>query len=146
MPYTYDYPRPAFTVDAIVFRKKEENYEVLLIKRKHDPFKGMWAFPGGFMDMDETAEHAVLRELREETGLTGVELRQLRTVSKVDRDPRGRTVSLVFYGFATPGQSGVEGADDASDAQWFAVNDLPPMAFDHDDIVNYAISYLKLLG
>ena len=98
MPYTYDYPRPALTVDAVVFRKNAKQLEVLLIQRKHYPFKGMWALPGGFVEMDETVETAVVRELEEETNLKLEGLEQLHTFSELGRDPRGRTVSVTFFG------------------------------------------------
>lgn len=144
MSYTYDYPRPALTVDAVVFRRSSEGMMVLLIKRKNDPFKGKWAFPGGFMDIDETVEKAVHRELKEETGLEGVNLKQFRVFSDPDRDPRGRIVSTVFYGFANDQQSKVQGADDADQAQWHYLSQLPPLAFDHQEIISSLKDELKL--
>jgi 8-oxo-dGTP diphosphatase len=99
MPFSYDYPRPALTVDAVVFRKSHGLLEVLLIRRKHNPFKGMWALPGGFIDMEETVEEAVVRELEEETHLKVEGLQQLHTFSALNRDPRGRTVSVTFLGW-----------------------------------------------
>ena len=98
MSYTYDYPRPALTVDAVVFRKTTKQLEVLLIQRKHYPFEGMWALPGGFVEMEETVEQAVVRELEEETSLKIEGLKQLHTFSELGRDPRGRTISVTFYG------------------------------------------------
>jgi 8-oxo-dGTP diphosphatase len=141
MPYTYEYPRPALTVDSILFRYSD-NWEVLLIERAHEPFAGMWAFPGGFMDIDETAEEAVLRELKEETNLSGIELRQFYTASKVDRDPRHRTVSVIFYGFCDVRAQAVAG-DDAKNVKWFPISELPPLAFDHGDILQKAITALQ---
>ncbi len=134
MPYTYKYPRPAVTVDAVVFRKGVTGDEVLLIRRGHPPFEGKWALPGGFVDMDETLEEAVKRELKEETGLELNNLRQVKAYSAVDRDPRHRTISIAFTGWAGNSQNAVAG-DDASQAAWFPVNNLPPLAFDHDEII-----------
>jgi 8-oxo-dGTP diphosphatase len=142
MSYTYEYPRPALTVDAVVFRNNCDKTEVLLIQRDRYPFEGMWALPGGFVEMDETLEQAVNRELKEETGLSGIELKQLHAFSEVGRDPRGRTVSVTFYGIAGKDNSKVKGGDDARDARWFPVDDLPELAFDHDEIIEMAIEKL----
>ncbi len=95
MAYTYKYPRPAVTADCVVMTK-EERPQVLLIQRGFDPFKGCWAFPGGFMNMDETTEQSAIRELEEETGLVVTELHQIGAYSKVDRDPRGRTITVAY--------------------------------------------------
>lgn len=134
MKYTYNYPRPAVTADIIIFKKSNDQQFVLLIERKHPPFEGMWALPGGFLEMDETLEAAALRELREETGITGVELKQFHTFSKVDRDPRHRTITTVFIGF-TDDKISIEAGDDAAKAQWFSMDKLPPLAFDHEDVM-----------
>lgn len=141
MPYTYDYPRPALTVDAVVFRQGEI-LEVLLIQRKHYPFEGMWALPGGFVDMDETVEEAVVRELYEETHLKFDQLKQLHTFSALGRDPRGRTVSVTFYGKITIENAEVQGGDDASDAKWFRMSQLPELAFDHIEAIQMAFERL----
>jgi 8-oxo-dGTP diphosphatase len=138
MPYTYDYPRPALTVDAVVFRKNEGNIEVLLIRRKFYPFEGMWALPGGFVEMEETVEAAVDRELAEETSLKAENLEQLHVFSAVGRDPRGRTVSVTFYGMVEMEKSEVCHGDDASEACWFPLNKIPEMAFDHIEAVDIA--------
>lgn len=140
MSYTYDYPRLMLTVDAVVFRQNGSQLEVLLIQRKHDPFAGMWALPGGFVDMDETVEEAIVRELEEETGLKMETLQQLFTFSAIDRDPRGRSVSVTFFGQTEMENSTVYGSDDAADAQWFIINQLPDLAFDHINAVNLAFS------
>lgn len=136
--YKYEYPRPAVTVDAVVFLMKSEEFHVLLIKRKNEPYKDSWAFPGGFLDVDETLEAGVLRELEEETGLSNIELIQLKTYSKLDRDPRGRTISTAFVGVTSEVNCHVKGADDALEAQWFSLEDLPVLAFDHEEILNDA--------
>ncbi|MDZ7605143.1 MAG: NUDIX hydrolase [Cyclobacteriaceae bacterium] len=134
MAFTYEYPRPAVTTDCIIIRGKDP-MEVLLIERKHDPFMGSWALPGGFVDMDEDLEHGAIRELHEETNLTGVALQQFRTYGKPGRDPRGRTVSVVYYGFHDNHQKAMAG-DDAAKVRWFDVNSLPPLAFDHAEILD----------
>ena len=140
MPFTYDYPRLALTVDAVVFRNNNGVREVLLIQRKHYPFEGMWALPGGFVDMEETCEQAIIRELKEETNLSISTLKQLHTFSALGRDPRGRTVSVTFFGIADLANSEVVGGDDANDARWFDLNDMPVLAFDHIDAVQMADS------
>jgi 8-oxo-dGTP diphosphatase len=132
------------TVDAVVFRINGDKPEVLLIRRKHDPFAGMWALPGGYVDMNETVEEAIVRELEEETGLKTNNLRQLYTFSAIGRDPRGRTVSVTFFGLTDMNNSTVKGGDDASDAQWFAVENLPQLAFDHKEAVEMAKSKINI--
>ena len=139
MSYTYKYPRPAVTTDAVVFFENNDGWEVLLIRRKNNPFKEMWALPGGFVEMDETLEEGVVRELEEETGLTGIKLEQLHAFSTVDRDPRGRTIGVAFWGFTTKENSTVKGGDDASEAKWFSVNSMPALAFDHREIFEMAL-------
>jgi 8-oxo-dGTP diphosphatase len=131
MSYCYDYPRPAVTADIIILKTADDRRYVLLIERKHPPFEGMWALPGGFLNMDETLEEAALRELKEETGISGVELEQFHTFSKVNRDPRHRTITTVFIGFAEDTIAAPKAGDDAEKAQWFALEALPPLAFDH---------------
>ena len=139
MPFTYDYPRPALTVDAVIFRRKGSLTEVLLIQRGHYPFEGMWALPGGFVDMQETCEEAIVRELMEETNLHMDKLQQMHTFSALGRDPRGRTVSVTFFGFTDGDDSRVKGGDDAMDARWFDLGDLPELAFDHIEAIRMAM-------
>ena len=134
MNYTYKYPRPALTVDMAVFKKTTDRYEILLIKRKNNPFVGMWALPGGFVDMDETVEMAATRELFEETNLSNLQLEQFHVFSEVDRDPRGRTVSVVFIGLLEEPKD-VKAGDDAEEVCWFEINNLPDLAFDHIKII-----------
>jgi len=143
--YVYDWPRPMVTVDAVVFAVAHGSVKILLIKRKNDPFKGQWAIPGGFIGMDEELDHAVARELAEETALTEVKLEQMHTFGKPGRDPRGRQITVVYMGIITEGIDRVKGGDDAELAQWFDINNLPPnMAFDHDVVTIFAIERLKL--
>ena len=137
MAYTYKYPRPAVTADCIVITKEAEP-KVLLIQRGDQPFRGCWAFPGGFMNMDETTEQCAIRELEEETGLHISEVYQIGAYSKVDRDPRGRTVTVAYLAIVEK-PIAVTGQDDAAKAQWFPLSDLPELAFDHADIMQDAI-------
>ncbi len=140
--YTYSYPRASLTVDMIVLRKPCKDGEILLIQRLNPPFQNQWALPGGFMDMNETLEEAADRELFEETGLKNVPINQFKAYSTINRDPRGRTISVVFLGIATT-DSTIKAGDDAKNARWFKVNDLPELAFDHKIIVEEAIQMLK---
>lgn len=133
MAYTYEYPRPAVTADCIVMTR-ENDPKVLLIERGHEPFKGCWAFPGGFMNMDETTEQCAIRELEEETGLKVNEIKQIGAYSKVDRDPRGRTITVAYLALVDKPLP-VRGQDDAAKAQWFSIKNLPSLAFDHEDIM-----------
>jgi len=133
--YTYEYPRAALTVDSIVFTRRGEQTQVLLIQRGREPFKNKWALPGGFVDMNETLEQACIRELEEETGLVVKKMEQFRAYDAIDRDPRHRTISIIFstevdYEFE------VKGGDDASQASWFSLSELPELAFDHQQILD----------
>ena len=139
--YTYQYPHPAVATDCVVFGFDGKKLKVLLIRRGVEPFKGLWAFPGGFMRMDETAEQCALRELVEETGLELTQMKQLGVFSDIDRDPRERVVSVAFYALAK--SSEVRGGDDAAIAQWFAIDDVPHLAFDHDYILRQAMRKIK---
>lgn len=129
MEYSYKYPRPAVTADCIVMTN-EPLPKVLLIQRGSAPFKGAWAFPGGFMNMDETTEQCAIRELEEETGLKVTTVHQVGAYSKVDRDPRGRTITVAYLAIIDSPQE-VQGQDDAAKAKWFPINELPTLAFDH---------------
>lgn len=139
--YTYRYPHPAVTADCVLFCRVGQQLKVLLIERGNDPYKGCWAFPGGFMNMDETAEQCALRELQEETGLVIEQVRQLGAYSAVDRDPRERVISVVFY--AVVDEMPVQGGDDAAKAQWWPINAIPPLAFDHEQILRDALERIN---
>ena len=142
MEYTYKYPRPAVTADCVVITKEAEP-KVLLIQRGADPYKGCWAFPGGFMNMDETTEQCAIRELEEETGLKVTTIQQIGAYSKVDRDPRGRTITVAYLAIIDkPAQ--VTGQDDAAKAEWFPLSALPELAFDHADIMADAINLFSV--
>jgi 8-oxo-dGTP diphosphatase len=133
--YSYSYPRPAVTVDAVVLGKKEARLFILLIQRKNEPFKGMWALPGGFIEMDERLEEAVRRELIEETGLTIEHLSFVGIYDTPDRDPRGRTISAVYLTFTEVNSQTPHPGDDAENAGWFGLDELPLLAFDHEQII-----------
>ncbi len=143
MPYTYEYPRPAVTADALVFRYNRGRIDIVLIKRDRYPHEGMWALPGGFVDMDEPLEAAAARELKEEAGIRVGNLTQLRAYGEPDRDPRTRIVAVAFYGYAEPGDTELRAGDDARDAQWRPVSALPEMAFDHDVIISDALDAIR---
>ncbi len=143
MPHTYEYPRPALTVDCVVFGLDEDALEILLIRRGLEPFCGRWALPGGFVHVDETLEDAALRELEEETGLRKVFLEQLYTFGAIDRDPRERVVTVAYYALVKLSDHKVRAATDAADAAWFSLDDLPELAFDHGQILETALARLR---
>ncbi|MBB6428927.1 NUDIX hydrolase [Algisphaera agarilytica] len=143
MPTTYDYPRPALTTDCVVFGLDQEELMVLLIQRASDPYAQRWAFPGGFVEVGETIDHAARRELEEETGLRDVFLEQLYTFGNPDRDPREHVISVAYYALVNLHDHRVQAATDACDAAWFAVDDVPPLAFDHATILDTALERLR---
>ena len=131
------------TVDAVVFQKNKNKHLILLIQRKNSPFQNQWALPGGFVEDEENLNTAVVRELFEETGIVYSNFKQLKTFGKLGREPRGRTISVAFVGFSEANAI-PKGADDAKDAKWFAIDKLPKLAFDHDEIIGFAISHFLL--
>ncbi|HNS18994.1 MAG TPA: NUDIX hydrolase [Sedimentisphaerales bacterium] len=141
--YVYEWPRPMVTADAAVFAFLDGRPHLLLIRRKIAPYKGRWALPGGFVEIDEDLPDAAARELAEETGLEGVPLEQLRAFGRPGRDPRGRTITVAFFGVIEKGWDRIQAADDAERAQWFDIESLPPMAFDHDEIARCAVERLN---
>lgn len=140
--FTYDHPRPAVTADVALFRHGRSGaWEILLIRRAHDPFQDHWALPGGFVNELEPLEAAAARELEEECGIRGVDLWQFRAFGDPNRDPRGHTVSIAYLGIVRNAVQ-MKPADDAAAAEWFPVDALPPLAFDHDEIVRAAMERL----
>jgi 8-oxo-dGTP diphosphatase len=137
------YERPSVTVDMVIFSVVEGQLKVLLIRRKNWPFEGMWAIPGGFVDMDEPLEDAAARELYEETEVEGVYLEQFYTFGQPDRDPRTRVISVAYLALVDAGRLQPKAADDAADVGWFSAHDPPPLAFDHDDILQRALQQLR---
>lgn len=136
-------PRPMVTVDIVILSLRDGALQVLLVRRKHPPFEGAWAIPGGFIRMDETLEAAAKRELQEETGLPDVYLEQLFTFGDPDRDPRGRTITVTYFAIVRAAAVAPRAADDAAEVGWWSMNDLPPLAFDHAKILRYALTRLR---
>jgi 8-oxo-dGTP diphosphatase len=143
MPYTYQHPRAALTVDCVVFGFDEGALRVLLIERGLEPFKGRWALPGGFVRVDETIDDAARRELAEETGLKNVFLEQLYTFGAISRDPRERVVSVAHYALVKLSDHRAKAATDAANAEWFPISKAPKLAFDHADILAAGLARLK---
>ena len=146
MSYNYNYPRPMVTVDAVVFGLDKDKLQVLLVKRGKDPYRDRWALPGGFVDIDETLERAVERELEEETGLANLKLFHHKPYSIPDRDPRGRNISFAFTGFTLRSEKDVVAGDDAVEVRWFDALEPPLLAFDHSEILSDAILKLRELA
>lgn len=140
--YTYDYPHPAVTTDCVIFGyDSKEGLSVLLVQRGGEPYKGCWAFPGGFMRIDENAETGARRELKEETSLDTAYIEQFGCFTDVDRDPRERVITIAFLALVR--KTEVKGGDDAADARWFPISSVPALAFDHDRILRVALRRLK---
>lgn len=143
MPYEYDYPRPALTVDCAIFAPVERTLEVLLVERDSPPFDGEWATPGGFVEIDEPVDEAAERELAEETGVTGAELVEFGVFDEPGRDPRGRVVAVAHWALVDREDCEARAASDARSCRWFPVDDLPELAFDHADLVPAALEALR---
>ncbi len=139
--YCYKYPHPAVTTDCVIFAFDGSELQVLLIERGIEPFKGKWAFPGGFLNMDETAGEGAMRELKEETGLENAYIEQFNTYSEPGRDPRERVITIAHYALVRIQE--VKGGDDAAKAQWFPIDEVPQLAFDHDKILRDAMRKLR---
>lgn len=135
--YAYRYPRASVTADAVLFAQKEGQTYVLLIQRGNEPYKGSWAFPGGFLNMDETVERCAERELEEETGIVMTSMRLVGIYSDVERDPRGRVITAAYTAMTTMPEA--TAGDDAAAAKWWPLTALPPLAFDHEKILADAI-------
>lgn len=144
--FSYEYPRPAVTADCVVIGiDAERRRRVLLIRRRHDPYKDCWAFPGGFLEMDETLEQCARRELAEETCISApLRFEELKSFSTVDRDPRGRTITVAFLAVVDLASlPPARGGDDAAEARWFDLDQLPNLAFDHNEILRCALQRLQ---
>ena len=139
--YHYKYPHPSVTTDCVIFGFDGTKLRVLLVERGIEPYKGRWAFPGGFLKMDESAETGALRELKEETGLDGAYIKQFHTFSDPNRDPRERVLTIAYYALVRMRE--VKGGDDAARAEWFALDEVPALAFDHDLILRMALKELR---
>ena len=138
MPYTYRHPRPAVTVDCVLFAQEPDGLAVLLIQRKHPPFQGQWALPGGFLDPGESPEEAAARELKEETSLGGIALKQVGCFGRPDRDPREHVIAIAHYAVIDARAHQPVAADDADNVTWFPLKALPALAFDHQEIIEAA--------
>lgn len=147
VPPGYDpnkYDRPSVSVDVVTFTLREQDLQVLLIRRKHPPFADYWAIPGGFVRMDESLELAALRELEEETGVQDVYIEQLYTFGQPDRDPRTRVIAVAYFALVPEtALSPLRAGDDAADARWWSMYALPQLAFDHAEILDYALTRLR---
>ncbi|MFT5905415.1 MAG: 8-oxo-dGTP diphosphatase [Cryomorphaceae bacterium] len=135
MTHTYKYPRAAVSVDCVIIGHSPQGEHLLLIERKNPPFQGKWALPGGFHDPGETVEQAAARELKEETSLTGIQLKQIGVFSQPDRDPREQVISIAHQGEVVMAEVTPIANDDANKAEWFPLDELPPLAFDHLEII-----------
>lgn len=139
--YSYKYPHPAVTTDCVIFGFDGAKLKVLLIERGNEPYKGRWAFPGGFLNMDESAEQGARRELMEETGMAAGYMEQFHAFTDPDRDPRERVITIAYYALCKIQE--VKGGDDAAKAQWFSIDEIPQLAFDHDCMLHLALSALR---
>jgi 8-oxo-dGTP diphosphatase len=143
VPEGNSYFKPSVTVDTVIFALRADNLQVLLVKRKHSPFEGMWAIPGGFVQIDETLEAAARRELQEETGLSDIYLEQLYTFGDPGRDPRDRVITVTYFAIVPASGMAPRAGDDAAEVGCWSIYDLPPLAFDHDQILRYALTRLR---
>src|SRR5438034_4673125 len=137
------YERPSVTVHVVMMSLRQRDLQVLLVKRRSWPYEGMWAIPGGFVNMQESLEAAAKRELQEETGVQDVYLEQLYTFGDPGRDPRTRVITVVYFALLDSARLQVRAADDAADVGWFSVYDLPPLAFDHEKILQYSLERMR---
>lgn len=141
--YIYEWPRPAVTTDCVIFGFDGGDLKILLIERGIEPYKGMWALPGGFLDMNEDAETCARRKLQQETCLENIFMEQLFTFSSVDRDPRYRVISIAYYALVKLSDYEAKAGTDTTSIKWFPLSEIPELAFDHKEIVKIAIERLK---
>ena len=145
--YSYPHPRPSVAVDIILFKKTGDQFQVLLVQRAQEPFRGCYALPGGFVEMNESLEDAAERELLEETNVGGIQLSQIQTFSEPDRDPRGRVITTAFGGVVNESDlQNPKAGSDAAQVNWYPLTDLPKLAFDHLKIIQVAIQKMDLPG
>lgn len=142
--YTYEYERPAISCDCILIYKEVSEYQVLLIQRRNEPYKDYWAFPGGFLEMDETLEQCAKRELQEETGIIMSKISFVCMADKIDRDPRGRVISGIFTAMIDKNSLHAKANDDAKAIKWFNISDLPYLAFDHNDLLSKVFQFWNI--
>ena len=140
--YKYEYPHPAVTTDIVIFTMRDERLQLLLIKRREAPYRGKWALPGGFLQIKETIDECAVRELEEETGVSNVYLEQLYTFGEVKRDPRERVISVAYFALIPSNKLDIRPSSDADAVGWFGMNELPKLAFDHNEIVEKAYERL----
>ena len=141
---SYASDRPSVSVDVVIFTLRDGDLQVLLIRRGHPPFAGNWAIPGGFVEINESLEAGALRELEEETGVQDVYIEQLYTFGRPDRDPRTRVITVAYIALMPENsRATIRAGDDAAEARWWSMYDLPTLAFDHADILNYALTRLR---
>lgn len=138
--FSYEFPRPGLTVDLVILYKDVDDIKILLIKRRNDPYKDYWALPGGYVEQGEDLEQAAKRELEEETGITDVNFRQIGAFGDPKRDPRGWTVTVAFTSYVD--KMDAKAGDDAKDAKWFSINELPQLAFDHPLVISTTLNKL----
>lgn len=143
MPYTYEYPHPAVTVDIVIFTIEDDDLKVLLIQRGNEPFKGEWALPGGFVEINESLRRAAWRELKEETGVNAAFLEQFGAFGHPDRDPRERIITIAYYALISAERLEIQANSDAQDARLFSMNELPELATDHPRILSRAYERVK---
>ncbi len=144
MMYQYEYPRPSVTADVVLLAGNKGDQSILLIQRAHAPYKDMWALPGGFVDENENLPDTAARELLEETGIEHICLKQIGAFGKPGRDPRGHTITIAYLGIIPDRVLTIAG-DDAKLAMWFQLNELPPLAFDHHEIIEAALNFQSQL-
>ena len=143
MAYTYEYPHPAVTTDIVIFTIRHDELKVLLINRGLAPYQGMWALPGGFINLDESLEEGARRELEEETGVSDVYLEQLYTFGEPGRDPRERVITVAYYALVPTDEIDIKAGSDAEGVSWIGMQEVPELAFDHSDILDMAYERLS---
>lgn len=137
------YKKPSVTADIVIFTIRSGKLNVLLVKRGIKPYKDKWAFPGGFVRIDEDLEDAAKRELEEEANVKDVYLEQLYTFGDTKRDPRGRVITVAYMALVNSSEIELKASTDVSEANWFSISEMPELAFDHSKILKYALKRLR---